>query len=128
VSEIWITFPDPQMKKVNKRLISTRFLKLYTQILPPNGCIHLKTDSPFLFTYTRELIRINQLPLEAEIDNLPANIADETLSIPTAYEQLWRSRGLPIKYLRFVCQAREIYLEPEIEIERDGYRSVGGGR
>ena len=52
VSEIWITFPDPQMKKVNKRLTSTRFMQLYRRILKPDGLVHLKTDSPFLFTYT----------------------------------------------------------------------------
>ena len=52
VSEIWITFPDPQMKKVSKRLTSTRFMKLYREILAGDGIIHLKTDSNFMFTYT----------------------------------------------------------------------------
>ena len=46
VSEIWITFPDPQMKKTRKRLTSTRFMELYRQILRPGGLIHLKSDSP----------------------------------------------------------------------------------
>ena len=50
VSEIWITFPDPQMRKVRKRLTSTRFMELYRLILKPNGLVHLKTDSPFLYT------------------------------------------------------------------------------
>ena len=48
VSEIWITFPDPQMKKVRKRLTSTAFMERYQQIMKENGIIHLKTDSPFL--------------------------------------------------------------------------------
>ena len=52
VSEIWITFPDPQMQKVNKRLTSTRFMQLYRQILKDGGLVHLKTDSPFLYAYT----------------------------------------------------------------------------
>ena len=52
VAEIWITFPDPQMKKVRKRLTGTRFLDLYREVLKDNGIVHLKTDSPFLYTYT----------------------------------------------------------------------------
>ena len=56
VSEIWITFPDPQMKKVNKRLTSTRFLDNYRNILCDGGLVHLKTDSPFLYTYTHALV------------------------------------------------------------------------
>lgn len=47
VAEIWLTFPDPQMKKVNKRLTSTRFMKMYREILSGDGIIHLKTDSNF---------------------------------------------------------------------------------
>jgi tRNA (guanine-N7-)-methyltransferase len=129
VSEIWITFPDPQMKKVNKRLTSTRFMKLYSEIMTPNGHIHLKTDSPFLFTYTREMIRANNLPLEVASENIDYHSPDdERLSIPTAYEKLWRSRGLLIKYLRFVCSSRESYAEPQTEIARDTYRSVLRGR
>ena len=62
VSEIWITFPDPQMKKVNKRLTSTRFLDNYRHILKSDGIVHLKTDSPFLYTYTSELVKVNNLP------------------------------------------------------------------
>ena len=54
VAEIWITFPDPQMKKVNKRLTGTRFMKMYREILSGDGIIHLKTDSNFMYTYTCE--------------------------------------------------------------------------
>ena len=50
VDEIWITFCDPQMKKATKRLTSTYFMQRYQQIMKPNGVIHLKTDSPFLYT------------------------------------------------------------------------------
>ena len=56
ISEIWLTFPDPQMKKVNKRLTSSTFLRLYQQILATNGTMNLKTDSQFMFTYTDELL------------------------------------------------------------------------
>src|SRR5574344_1931578 len=49
IAEIWLTFPDPQMKKLRKRLTSTRFLMAYHQLLKPQGVIHLKTDSSFMF-------------------------------------------------------------------------------
>jgi tRNA (guanine-N7-)-methyltransferase len=124
VSEIWITFPDPQMSKVNKRMTATRFLKIYSNILIDSGLIHLKTDSLFMFSYTREMIQANQLPLLVETDNLyNSHLADEILSIQTFYEQQWLSRGLDIKYLRFVCEPRARYIEPEIEPEPDAYRS-----
>ena len=129
VSEIWITFPDPQMSKVNKRMTSTRFMKLYREILNDNGIIHLKTDSHFMFSYTREMIKINHLSTEVEcIDLYRSNLADKILSIQTFYEQQWLARGLSIKYLRFVCEPRETYIEPEVEIEMDGYRSYNRSR
>ena len=56
VAEIWITFPDPQMKKATKRLTSTYFMARYRQLLRPDGIIHLKTDSPFLYTYTQAMV------------------------------------------------------------------------
>ena len=70
VSEIWITFPDPQMKKATKRLTSTYFMERYEQIIQPGGLIHLKTDSPFLYTYTAEMLRINDYKVLADTDNL----------------------------------------------------------
>jgi tRNA (guanine-N7-)-methyltransferase len=124
VSEIWITFPDPQMSKVNKRMTSTRFMKLYQQILKPDGIIHLKTDSNFMFTYTSEMVKVNRFPLLIETDNLYlSGLADDILSIRTFYEQQWLDRGLNIKYIRFLCEPRDEYVEPDIEIEHDSYRS-----
>lgn len=70
VSEIWITFPDPQLKKVNKRLTSTRFLGLYRNIMLPGGVVNLKTDSPFLYEYTRRLVVLNGLELLADTASL----------------------------------------------------------
>jgi len=126
VSEIWITFPDPQMKKTNKRLTSTRFMKEYSRILQENGIIHLKSDSPFLYTYTREMIRLNNLELLYETDDLyHSGVEEDILEIHTFYEQQWLSRGLSIKYLRFICPKRQEWVEPVIEIERDRYRSFG---
>jgi tRNA (guanine-N7-)-methyltransferase len=124
VAEIWITFPDPQMNKVNKRMTSTRFMKLYREILNDQGIIHLKTDSNFMFTYTCEMVKVNHFPVLVQTDNLyHSGLADEILSIQTFYEQQWLDRGLNIKYLKFICAPRDICLEPEVEIEFDSYRS-----
>ncbi|MDH6304901.1 tRNA (guanine-N7-)-methyltransferase [Parabacteroides sp. PF5-5] len=124
VDEIWLTFPDPQMKKINKRLTSTHFMKLYRQILSDKGIVHLKTDSLFMFTYTMEMLKINQYPLLFSTDDLyNSGLSDEILSIKTYYEQQWLERGLNIKYLKFVCEERETLAEPDIEIEYDAYRS-----
>lgn len=128
VSEIWITFPDPQMKKVNKRLTGTRFLSNYRNVLKDNGIIHLKTDSPFLYTYTSELVRINNLPVEVNTDDLYASgMADDILGIKTYYEQQWLSRGLTIKYIKFHLPHDIVLSEPDIEIEFDTYRSFNRG-
>lgn len=124
VAEIWITFPDPQMKKVNKRLTSTRFMKLYREILSGEGLIHLKTDSNFMYTYTCEMAKANHLPVKVCTDDLyHCGLANEILSIRTYYEQQWLGRGLDIKYIQFVCEEREEWIEPDIEIEYDSYRS-----
>jgi len=129
VAEIWLTFPDPQMKKATKRLTSTRFLRLYRTILAADGLIHLKTDSPFLYTYTAELVKENGFPVKVNVADLyNSGRTDEILSIKTFYEQQWIGRGFSIKYLQFVCQEREQYIEPEIEIEPDSYRSFGRNR
>ncbi|NDW10274.1 tRNA (guanosine(46)-N7)-methyltransferase TrmB [Dysgonomonas sp. 520] len=126
VSEIWITFPDPQMNKVNKRMTSTRFMKTYRQILKPQGIVHLKTDSNFMFTYTSAMVAENKLPVLFETNDLyHSGLVDDVLNIQTHYEQQWLSRGLTIKYLKFECLDREQWIEPEVEIEQDPYRSYG---
>ncbi|MBP7218829.1 MAG: tRNA (guanosine(46)-N7)-methyltransferase TrmB [Paludibacteraceae bacterium] len=124
VSEIWITFPDPQMKKASKRLTSTRFMALYNEILQPNGLIHLKTDSPFLYTYTQLMIEKNALDIHFQTDDLyHSNWVNEILSIQTFYEKQWIERGLSIKYIQFKINKNTPLLEPEEEIEHDSYRS-----
>lgn len=128
VDEIWITFPDPQMKKVRKRLTSTRFLDLYRKVLRDGGHINLKTDSPFLYTYTSILCRENDIRPDADTDNLYASeLVDDILSIRTYYEQQWLDRGLTIKYLRFPLDHGIALREPEVEIEHDTYRSFSRG-
>lgn len=125
VEEIWLTFPDPQMKKTRRRLTSTTFLNKYRAFLKKNGTIHLKTDSNFQFTYTRELAHKNNFEILAETDNLyESDMLNETLQIKTFYEKQWLSRGINIKYLAFQLNDAELE-EPEIEIEKDEYRSFG---
>jgi tRNA G46 methylase TrmB len=65
VSEIWITFPDPQLRgsRAKKRLTHPKFLRLYQQVLKENGLIHLKTDSPDLYRFTLAVIHLFELEL-----------------------------------------------------------------
>lgn len=128
VSEIWITFPDPQMKKVRKRLTGTRFLSLYRNILCDGGLVHLKTDSPFLYTYTHALVQGNKFVTDIDTDNLySSDIVDDILDIKTYYERQWLSRGLTIKYIKFHLPKEGDLIEPDIEIEEDTYRSFSRG-
>ena len=139
VAEIWITFPDPQMQKVRKRLTSTRFLNLYRKLLKPDGIVNLKTDSPFLYEYTRRLVKLNGLPLlsdSADIyglgfgpddDLYGTEVSDPARSIKTYYEQQWLSRGKQIKLLRFRLPADGELQEPQADdIPKDDYRSTKG--
>jgi len=105
-------------------MTSTRFMKLYREILNPQGIIHLKTDSNFMYTYTCEMAKINHFPVLIQTADLyHSELADEILSIQTFYEQQWLNRGLNIKYLKFICEHRDKYIEPDIDIELDNYRS-----
>ncbi len=126
VAEIWLTFPDPQMKKVTKRLTATNFMLTYQQILVNNGLIHLKTDSNFMFTYTEEMVKVNNLPVFFSTRDLyGSGLEDKILSIQTFYERQWLDRGLTIKYIKFNLPAQAQFVEPDVEIEKDSYRSFG---
>lgn len=124
VSEVWLTFSDPQMKKATKRLTSTFFMERYRSFLVPDGIIHLKTDSNFMYTYTRYMIEENKLPVEVMTEDLyHSGLADEILNIKTYYEQQWLDRGLNIKYIKFNLPTDVVLREPDVEIELDEYRS-----
>jgi tRNA (guanine-N7-)-methyltransferase len=104
VDEIWITFPDPQLRfsKAKKRLTHPRFLRLYQQILKPGGKIHLKTDSPDLYQFTKTVIKLYDLPLRADINNVyqEEHLSAE-LAIKTHYERLDIAKSNSIFYLCF---------------------------
>lgn len=129
VSEIWVTFPDPQMKKTRKRLTATNFLQMYSQVLGQSGVINLKTDSPFLYEYTRRLVELNGLKVLANTADLYGEIpagTNDILEIRTHYEKQWLDRGKTIKYLAFELPAGADLQEPESDdIPLDDYRSYG---
>ena len=104
IDEIWITFPDPQIKKkrAKNRLTHPVFLERYSNILKDNGLIHLKTDSQFLHGYTLGIIEGHQHHLEdAEHDIYNAVLKRENMEIKTHYEKLFLVKNMPISYLRF---------------------------
>ena len=134
VDEIWITFPDPQMKKVRKRLTGANFMGLYRKVLKPDGRINIKTDSPFLYTYTSLMARLNNLPLLADSPDLydssaphAAGLDPALREIRTYYERQWLARGLTIKYLAFLLPQEGKLQEPQDEIPLDTYRSFSRG-
>lgn len=128
VQEVWITFPDPQMQKVRKRLTGTRFVELYRRILAPDGTVHLKTDSPFLYSYTRAMAALNGLDVRADMADIYAERPDDpVLSIRTHYESQWLARGLTIKYIALGIGGDTPLAEPEDTFERDTYRSYSRG-
>lgn len=107
VREIWLTFPDPQLRKsrATRRLTHPRFLRLYQQILPPGGIIHLKTDSPVLYTFTKWVIGMYGLHLLEDIDDVHAGDPVPELRITTHYEALDIAQSKRVHYLSFVLPA-----------------------
>ena len=104
VSELWLTFSDPQVRSENSRLTSPIFLERYSKFLAPGGIIHLKTDSQFLYQYTLAVCRANGLPVLASSEDLYSEAAsfDPCLTeVQTFYESMFREQGYPIKYLCF---------------------------
>jgi len=125
VDEIWITFPDPQMQKTRKRLTSTRFLQMYGRFLKKGGVVNLKTDSPFLFEYTKRVAELNGFEILSITDDLyGSGMADPVSSITTYYESQWLSRGKKIKLISMRPANFDDLKEPEIsDIEKDDYRA-----
>ena len=109
VSDIWLTFSDPQPKRPRKRLTSPLFIERYKKFLCPNGTIHLKTDSNLLYNYTLDEIKENNYTIIEKSTNIYSELIpratkklQETLSIQTFYESLWLKKNKTIKYIAFV--------------------------
>ncbi len=107
VSEIWLTFSDPQPKKPRKRLTSPLFINRYRNTIKKGGIIHLKTDSDLLYEYTLQQIEENSYTLIQNINNIYIDFSklnDElktTLAIKTFYEKKWLKINKKIKYISF---------------------------
>ena len=118
VSEIWITFPDPQPRpsKARKRLSSSRFLNYYQNFIKPNGLVHLKTDSQGLHEYTKALVEQNNLKIIHCTNNLyNSSIVSPILTIRTFYESMFLEQGKPITYINFELVKDKELKEPEFE-------------
>ena len=106
VSEIWLTFPDPQQQKSRERirLTSPDFLAIYRNVLKPQGVVHLKTDHDMLFAYTLDLVKKNGHTVNFQTKDLyneqhtPNGLLTEC---KTHYENIYINKGVPIKYLQF---------------------------
>jgi tRNA (guanine-N7-)-methyltransferase len=105
IDEIWLTFPDPQIKfqRRKHRLTNPKFLLIYKNILKSNGIIHLKTDSEFLHGYTLGLLESMSIkPIHSNHDvykNL--NVPKDVINIQTHYENIYLKENKKITYLSF---------------------------
>ncbi len=109
ISEIWITFPDPFLRKskANRRLTSAHFLNLYRKILHPNGIVHLKTDEPNLYEFTLETLAedANATILYQDADIYSKPLPFPELDLKTYYESMHLAEGKTIKYIRFTINS-----------------------
>jgi len=117
VTEIWLTFPDPQLRtsKARKRLTHPKFLRLYQEVLESMGKIHLKTDSPQLYEFTKHVIHMHELPVLADFDDVYAlENRDKELDIKTHYEGLDIAGSNRIHYLQFLLPSAELQQSDKI--------------
>lgn len=115
VDEMWLPFPDPQLRisKAKKRLTHPIFLRKYKQILKSDGYINLKTDSPTLYAFTKLVIQMFGLTILVDSDDIHRDLSDnKELQIKTHYEGLDIAKSKKVHYLKFM-------LDGEFEIEKD---------
>ncbi len=118
ISEIWITFPDPQLRKgrVKKRLTAPEFLSYYAKFLKNDGVIHLKTDSQHLHEYTKAVTEVNGLEVKECCSDIYPNkdkFIAELCSIQTTYEKRYLSEGMAITYIQFSLAGKQEFIKPE---------------
>lgn len=121
VNEIWITFPDPQLRhsKQKKRLTHPKFLRLYKKFLCADGLIHLKTDSPDLYAFTKETIQIFSLTIIEDESNIYSKaILPDELKIKTHYEKLDISGSKKVFYVCFKID-RDLSIEKDIHLKEN---------
>ena len=121
VDAIWITFPDPQLRKskAKKRLTHPKFLRLYQQFLKPGGTINLKTDSPDLYNFTKLVILLYGCKLHTDLADVFSNddVSPE-LRIKTHYEGLDISMSSRIHYLSFSLPSQIAGKEKDDELKQ----------
>ena len=109
VTEIWITFPDPQykFKRTHHRLTNPTFLRRYQQVLKPQGVVHLKTDSAFLHGYTLGVLDGWGITPEMAHHDVYQYVhaPEDVIAIQTFYEQQYKEQEIPITYLKFLFPA-----------------------
>lgn len=135
VSEIWITFADPQIGREKKRLTSPLFLNRYRNFLKEGGLIHLKTDSPYLHEYSKAMAACNSLKVLAcgadiygeDREQLYSSglasvcgsaMIDALFEVQTFYESHFIQQGYKITYLAFTIDHSGPYQSPEWEEEK----------
>jgi len=116
VAQIWLTFSDPQLRgSENSRLSSPLFLERYRQMMAPGGIVHLKTDSRYLYEYTRAVCQVNALPVVAACEDVYGNdtpLPAEVREVQTFYEKMFLEMGLPITYLAFTLEHAGTFVFP----------------
>lgn len=131
VSEIWLTFSDPQLNHENSRLSCPMFLERYRKFLTPGGLIHLKTDSRFLYEYTLAVCKENGLEILAATNDLYGSdvvVPDAVREVKTYYETMFSRQGYKITYLCFKLVMPDVSLRSPASFDADYWRSVEGPR
>ena len=133
VSEVWLTFSDPQYRSENSRLCSPLFLERYRNFMRPGGIVHLKTDSRFLHEYARAVCAANGLQVLACTNDLSAStdsIQPVVREVKTFYENLFLQQGYPITYLSFMIDHDGPFVSPRDpeEFDTKKWREAEGPR
>lgn len=131
VSEIWLTFSDPQYRSENSRLSSPLFLERYRKFLSPGGVVHLKTDSRYLHEYTKAVCRANGLSVLCCTEDLygerPESAPEIASGVQTFYENMFLDQGYKINYIEFRLDREGDFVHPD-DFDSDYWRSVEGPR
>jgi len=132
VLEIWLTFSDPQLRgSENARLSSPLFLERYRRFLRPGGIVHLKTDSRYLYEYTRAVVKANGLQVRVSQTDIYSNrtsVPEEVTQVQTFYEQMFLQMGLPITYMAFCIDHEGPYAFPGEAFDHDRWLEAEGPR
>ena len=132
VSEIWLTFSDPQLRgSENARLSSPLFLERYRKFLAPGGIVHLKTDSRYLYEYTSAVVKVNGLDVlccDTDVYHSDTALPGEVREVQTFYETMFLEMGLPITYMAFRIDHEGPFLFPGDAFDHDYWLEAEGPR